>query len=201
LTNVAPSNPIENNIFSPLAYNIPKNKDFANRTIVPQSMQDRSPQYQYDEKTSEIAKKIGEITKLSPKQVDYIIKSYTGVIGQLGLPASIKSNYSKNTLNNLTQSTTSQFISDSAYSNQQLTDFYDNLGKLKTAAADKNFLGNIPSKTITNEEKLSNQFQKASKEITKLSKQATLTNDTNEQRVLRLKMIKLAMQANKSLDK
>lgn len=58
-TNFSPTNALENNILSPIL-NLRSNKDFADRAIVPQSMQELSPKYQYDEKTSEIGKKLGK---------------------------------------------------------------------------------------------------------------------------------------------
>lgn len=170
-TNFAPTNPVENNVFSPFTYNLPTNKDFAGRAIVPQGMvsDKRSPYLQYDEKTSEIAKKIGELTKdinggLSPKQIDYVIRSYTGVVGQMGLPLATKGN-------DPTKSITSQFKADPLYSNQTVTDFYDNIDMLKRTATDKNLNEKIPSKVVTKEERLSNRFADASKKISNLSKQ------------------------------
>lgn len=200
LTNFAPSNPIENNIAAPFIYNIPSNKDFAGRSIVPQNMQDRSPALQYDEKTSEIAKKIGELTNLSPKQIDYVIKSYTGVVGQLALPAATKSNYSSNTIDNLLMPITSQFTADPLYNNQSLQDFYDNMQKTKTVAVDKNFIGNIDSKTTTHEERLSSEFTKANKEISELSKQsfdAMQKGDMDTVKKLRQQIVNIAAETNK----
>jgi hypothetical protein len=162
--NFAPANPVENNIAAPLVYNIPSNRDFANRPIVPQYMLDgRSPRLQYDEKTSEIAKKIGDIANLSPKQVDYIIKSYTGIIGQIMLPANTKGQDKFKTIKY-------SFVADPLYSNQDITDFYDNYNKLKRMAADKNIKYDIPSDAVTMEESAKNAFAKASKAISDLKK-------------------------------
>lgn len=196
-TNFSPSNPIENNILAPLAINLKSNKDFANRTIVPQSMQDLSPKYQYDETTSEIGKKIGELANLSPKQVDYVINSYTGIIGDLLLPATTKNNKA-----GVKKAITTQFIADPLYSNQVLTDFYDNYDKYKTIAADKNFTENIPSKTLTREEKVKNSLAKTSKEISALNKQSRIAEragDMEKVRKLRQKMIELAEKANRNI--
>jgi hypothetical protein len=161
-TNFSPTNPFESNIVSP-ALSLKYNKDFANRDIVPQYMKNLSPELQYDEKTSELAKKIGEVAKLSPKEIDYIIKSYTGVIGQMGLPALTKGGSNLKPL-------TSQFTSDSAYSNQDVTDFYDNINKLTTVAADRNVNDNIPSKVVTPEERLRGIFTKQSQRMSMLRK-------------------------------
>lgn len=196
-TNFAPSNPIESNILSPVIYNIPKNKDFANRTIVPQGMQDLSPRYQYDEKTSEIAKKIGNLINYSPKKVDYLIKSYTGAVGQLGLPMVTKGG-------NPVKAVTSQFTADPMYSNNTIDSFYNNIDTLKQSAADKNFTEKIPSKVVTPEERLRNQFTKASTEMSKVRKQISLINSGNlpqdqkdtQTRSLQQKIIDLANKTN-----
>lgn len=197
-TNFSPTNIIENNILSPIL-NLKSNKDFANRTIVPQSMQALSPKYQYDEKTSEIAKKIGEKANISPKQIDYIIKSYTGVIGQLGLPATTKSNYNGNKKSNLLKPVTTQFIADPLYSNQTITDFYDNYDKAKRAAADKNFKENVSSKIVTSEEERRNGFANVSEILSAYSKaaaKASLEGNNDEARRIRAQMIQLAKYAN-----
>lgn len=201
LTNFAPANPFESNFFSPAVTNLPKNKDFANRSIVPENMKDRSPKNQYDETTSEIAKKIGEITGYSPKKVDYLIKSYTGIIGQLALPATTKSNYANGSpLGKITKPITTQFTADPLYSNNTMSDFYDNYDKLKVRAADKNFLGNIPSKKVTQEEALRNKFAKASKTISDLSKQsrqAEQSSNKDKVKELRRLMLKRAEETNR----
>jgi hypothetical protein len=204
-TNFAPANPVENSFFSPATYNLATNKDFANRSIVPQNMvQDkRSPKLQYDEKTSELAKWIGDKTNLSPKQIDYLIKSYTGVIGQVGLPAMTKSTYNKegNILQNIAKPITSQFTSDPVYSNQIVTDFYDNYDKLQRIASDKNIKENIPSKRITNEESIKNRFGKASDKISKINKQIMANQGNNELiKELRQQIIDIAKQTNDLLN-
>ena len=72
-TNIAPTNPIESGIIGPFV-GLKANKDFAGRTIVPQSMQDRSPHLQFDERTSELTKFIAEyaakaVTPLTPNGI------------------------------------------------------------------------------------------------------------------------------------
>jgi hypothetical protein len=198
-TNFSPTNPMENNILSPLAYNIPTNKDFAQRSIVPQGMimDNRSPYLQYDEKTSEIAKKIGELTKdinggVSPKQVDYIMKSYLGIIAQYGLPLNTKGS-------DPIKSLTTQFKADPIYSNQTLTDFYDNLDKSKRVAADKNIIGKIPSKLVTPEEKVKNILNKASLEISDINKEIRKLDQVADKakiEALRIKILNIAKNAN-----
>jgi len=201
-TNFSPSNPFENNIAAPLTFNIPANKDFANRAIVPQGMKmdGRSPKYQYDEKTSELAKKIGDIANLSPKQIDYVIRSYTGVIGQMGLPALTKTP-GQSTLQKALKPITSQFVSDPLYSNTATTEFYDNLDKLKQIATDKNISEKIPSKALTREEALRNKFNKASIAMSDINKQVRIESDAEKIKMLRKKMLEIANQTNQLMVK
>jgi len=201
-TNFSPTNPIENNILSPLASNIPKNKDFADRAIVPQAMvmDGRSPKYQYDETTSELAKKLGESTNISPKQIDYIIRSYTGVIGQMGLPALTNSpDVNQTPLKRALKPITQQFVADPLYSNSAVGDFYDNFDKLKQIAADKNISEKVPSKDVTKEEANRNAFNKASKQMSDINKAIKLEADKEKIRIYKQQVIDIAKKMNQSL--
>jgi uncharacterized protein YdaT len=157
-----------------LLYNIPTNKDFAGRSIVPMAMQTdkRSPYLQYDETTSEIGKGIANEARkynidLSPKQIDYIIKSYTGVLGQIGLPAATKGQ--GNPIQNVLAR---NFISDPLYSNDIQNNFYEVLDKATQQKTDNNILNNIPSDYVTPEEKRISALNKASQAMSDLRKQA-----------------------------
>jgi hypothetical protein len=121
------------------AFNLKSNKDFADRTIVPMAMQGRSPRYQYDDQTTEISKFLGDKFNISPKQLDYLIKAYTGVVGQLGLPATTKSTYNGDARKNISKPITTQFTADPLYSNEAVNEFYENKKKLDTANKDYKF--------------------------------------------------------------
>jgi hypothetical protein len=126
-------------IFSPITYNLVANKDFAGRPIVPGNLQGLSPKYQYDDSTSIISKSIGGALNISPKQIDYLIKSYSGIIGQLGLPLAGGSS-SKNPVE-------AAFIADKSYSNKASTEFYNNKNKYTTKYNDMKFKGENDPKT------------------------------------------------------
>ena len=170
-TNFSPANPIDSNFFAPATWNIATNKDFANRAIVPQSMvmDKRSPYLQYDEKTTSIAKAIGELSNkvveggVSPKQLDYLVKSYSGVLGQFGMPLVTPGGSPKKTLTN-------QFTADPTFSNQSTTDFYDKLDKLSAKAIDKNIIEKIPSKKLTPEENMKNSMNGVSSALSRGTK-------------------------------
>lgn len=179
-TNFSPSNPIENNIISPLAYYLPRNKDFANREIVPMSMTDegygdaRSKYLQYDDSTSELSKWLGNAMRktginngegLSPKQIDYIIDSYTGIIGDVLLPATTKGQ-------SPTQKVlTKPFTADKLYNNSIQSDFYEKFDEAKRVKSDNNLVNDIPSDWKTPEEKRLSVYTEASIEMSKLRKQ------------------------------
>ncbi|WP_206460430.1 LPD38 domain-containing protein [Anaerovorax sp. IOR16] len=179
-TNFSPSNPIENNILSPFVYYMPRNKDFANRAIVPTSMTNegygdaRSKYLQYDDATSEIGKWLGDEMRkigvnngegLSPKQIDYIIDSYTGIIGDLLLPATTKGDSPVNKV------LTRPFTADVLYNNNIQTDFYDKFEDAKRIKSDNNLINDIPKEWITPEEKRLSVYTKASLEMSELRKQ------------------------------
>lgn len=201
-TNFAPANPIDSNFFSPATWNIATNKDFAGRAIVPQSMimDKRSKYLQYDDKTSSIAKEIGKLSSnvidggLSPKQLDYLIKSYTGVIGQLGIPLTTPGGSPGKTIS-------SQFVSDPLFSNQATTDFYDKLDKLSSAATDKNIIDKIPSKKLTPEEDMRNSMNGISSALTRGTKLINSIQSSSDPqkddkiRTIKTKMLSLTSKA------
>jgi len=171
-TNFSPANPFDNGIYTPFT-NLKSNKDFADRPIVPQAMlmDKRSAYLQYDEKTTSIAKAIGELTTnipglpggLSPKQLDYLVKSYSGVVGQFGIPLAVPGGTPLKALK-------TQFSKDPLFSNQTTTDFYDKLDKLSASATDKNVIGKIPSKTLTPQENMRNSMNGVSAALSRGTK-------------------------------
>lgn len=183
-TNIAPANPIDSGLIAPVI-GLKSNKDFAGRTIVPQSMQDRSKHLQFDEKTSELTKYIAEYAnkvgiELSPKEMDYLIDSWTGVVGDFLLPATTKG---ANPLSPITN----KFTADPRYSNQTITDFYEKMEKAAQKATDKNLVEGLDSDTVTLEEKISSNYAKASKEmsaLTKVSARAGVETLTDEDKKL-----------------
>jgi hypothetical protein len=168
-TSFAPTNPIENNILSPLL-NLKSNENYYGANIVPQYMisDKRSKYLQYDERTSEITKLIAEYAHeagvdISPKMMDYLVDAYTGVIADFLLPATTAGA-------DVLESLGTQFIADPTYSNQNVVDFYDNYEEVQRIAADQKITGNVPSGTMTLEKKLESAMSVASGKISELSK-------------------------------
>ena len=103
--NIAPNNPITNNIFAPIV-EVATNKTWYDEDLTPYRLKDLPIPEQYDEKTDALSiwlsekmyympetkaqqwlsKKMTEnglvdMTKLSPKQINYLLNSYTGALG------------------------------------------------------------------------------------------------------------------------
>jgi hypothetical protein len=117
------------------------NQSFTGAPIVSQSLQDRSRPYQYDERTSAVAKQLGKSLDMSPQKVDYIIKAYGGDLARLVLPltSDLGQGNARNTL-------LKNFIVDPQFSNTLTDDFYDAKDKLNQAYADYNEAGaELPS--------------------------------------------------------
>lgn len=107
------------------------NKSFTGAPIVTQAVSDRSPENQYDEKTSAVAKKLGEVLKMSPMQVDYIIRSYGGDPARLLLPLT-----SEVGQGNVRNTVLKNFIVDPQYTTTLTDDFYTAKDKLNQAYHD-----------------------------------------------------------------
>lgn len=122
-------------VFAPAAA-IMSNKSFTGAPIVPKSIEGRNEQYQYDERTSAVAKKIGEYTKMSPVQVDYLIRAYGGDPARLILPltSDVGQGNVRNTL-------LKNFIVDPAFTNTLSNDFFNARTQLNKAHQDNQDLG------------------------------------------------------------
>jgi len=81
---VAPKNPFEDNLLTPAMEVRKENgRTWYGADIVPDNMKKLPDAEQYDENTTKVARKIGEITNKSPKRIDYLLKQYTGFTGTL----------------------------------------------------------------------------------------------------------------------
>jgi len=159
---VAPINPFESNLLSPIAQ-VASNKSWMGTPIVSQSLQNLSPGMQSDEKTTSLAKKLGESLNISPKKIDYLIKGYTGGIGQAVMP--------KLTPQAEQSILASKFQTDSVYSSKTGSDFYDTLDKKSIESADERIKKNLEKGTTTYTGLESRYLTSQSSEISDLYKQ------------------------------
>jgi hypothetical protein len=133
LSQTAPNNPLTNNIVSAVK-SISTNKDWNGNDIVPLRLSKLPPEQQYDEKSTELAKKIGQQFKISPKKIDYVLKQYSGGVGQIGMPLMTK--YAEE------NPIISKFTAEPTYYNKQVNNFYDTIEKLDIATKRKSDIKN-----------------------------------------------------------
>lgn len=185
-------------ILAPIG-DIRANKNFIGAPIVPGYMENLSPKLQYDENTSNPAKWIGDKLNISPKQADYLIRSYTGVIGQLGIPALSEGGSVKETL-------IRQVTADPVYSNDVVTKFYDKKKKLDTSASDAKYTG---GQAESQDEKFRKLYGKIGDTISdtrdkmrKIEKNPALTPEAKKEQLrgMQAAIVTMADIANKSTD-
>lgn len=139
------------NTFQPIVENTANYSFFKEQPIVKQSLENRSPKYQYDEYTSTVAKKIGSTLNVSPKKIDNLISGYFGNLGKdvatlLGLPFDAYENATsgKKKTYTTTNATLKKiplvkgFIA-SDYANPKLDKFYENKSQALTDYTDVKF--------------------------------------------------------------
>jgi hypothetical protein len=176
------------------------NKDFAGRPIVPGYLEGLSPELQYDEKTSAAAKAIGKSLKLSPKQIDYLFRSFTGVVGELGIPAMAQGT-GQSSGQRVGEVLKRSFTADPLYSNDVTNKFYEEKELLDKAAADYKATG-VKSKYYNPAKRqyYNRQAQRISnirKEIRKVNANPNLSYEEKEERTRRMQanMLKIAQKS------
>jgi hypothetical protein len=107
------------------------NQSFTGAPIVSKAVADRSTPYQYDERTSAVAKKLTEYTGMAPMKIDYLLRAYGGDPARLLLPLTSDAGGGnvKNTL-------LKNFIVDPAVTNTLTNDFYNSKDKIMQAYHD-----------------------------------------------------------------
>lgn len=144
-------------VISPIAA-VGANQSFTGAPIVPMRLQDNSPEFQYDEKTSEAAKWVGGKLGMAPLKVDYLLRSYGGDPARLLLPLNSEfgGGTPKNTL-------LKNFIVDPEFTNTLSNDFYAAKDSFTKAKNDnKDFDKALPSWYSEDLEKLLNSQAKGS---------------------------------------
>ena len=85
INQLAPNNPITDNIIAPIKQTI-DNKSWFGGDIVNTRLQNLPVAEQYDESTDELSKFLGKNLKISPKKINYVLDQYSGGIGDMILP-------------------------------------------------------------------------------------------------------------------
>lgn len=135
LTNLAPNNPVDNNILSPII-DVAQNKTWYGEDLVPTRLQDLPNAEQYDESTDSLSKWLGETFDVSPYKVNYLLDQYGGVLSDTFLPMFTPEAESGNNTaaGNLIAPLKDMFTTDSVMNNQNVSDFYDTKDELAKAA-------------------------------------------------------------------
>jgi hypothetical protein len=126
--NLAPNNPIENNIIAPIIQ-AATNKTWYGEDLVPTRLQDLPNGEQYDESTDAISKWLGENFNVSPYKLNYLLDQYSGGIGDVVLPMLTPEAESGDIA-----PVKDKFTADSIMNNQNVTDFYDLKDELAKSA-------------------------------------------------------------------
>lgn len=107
------------------------NQSFTGAPIVPKRLENRSPENQFDERTSAPAKWIGEKTGLAPLKVDYLLRAYGGDPARIILPltSDVGAGTTRNTL-------LRNFIVDPTFTNTLADDFYSAKERLTQTRTD-----------------------------------------------------------------
>ena len=135
VSNLAPNNPIEDNILAPIIQ-VKNNKTWYGEDLVPTRLQDLPAAEQYDESTDNLSKWLGEKLDISPVKINYLLDQYTGGVGDTILPMLTPEAESgdDSLLGNFLAPLKSKFTTDSVMNNQNVSDFYDTKDELTTAA-------------------------------------------------------------------
>lgn len=129
IANLAPNNPLENNIFSPIV-NVATNKTWYGSDLVPTRLQDEKPENQIKEDTDAFSTWLGQTMGWSPIKINYLLDQYGGGLADILLPH-ITPQAEENDF------FTDKFVKDATMKNGNPAKFYemrDSLDKSKTAS-------------------------------------------------------------------
>lgn len=100
------------------------NKDFKGTPIVSSALEDEPNKEQYNQKTSLLAKSIGQTFNWSPMKIDHLIDNYTGIIGKLNRSITADGFNPSNLYG-------ASFSADSAYSTDVFNRVYEQRDKMQ----------------------------------------------------------------------
>ena len=139
MNNIAPNNPIENNILAPI-FQAVNNEAWYGGDLVPSRLQDLPAEEQYDESTDSISKWLGENIGVSPYKINYLLDQYSGGLGDVFLPMLTPEAESGDDsfIGNLLAPWKKEMTTDSVLNNKNPGDFYDLRDELEVNANAKN---------------------------------------------------------------
>lgn len=158
MDNLAPNNPIDNNIVSPIIQAV-TNTSWYGEDIVPGRLQDKPKEEQYDETTDKFSKWLGEKLKISPYKINYLLDQYGGGISDVVLPA-----LTPQAENNMMED---KFTTDSVMKSKYPGDFFEKSDEINVKAnSDKaTDLDKVKSKYLTQTSEEMNKLYKEKRKI------------------------------------
>ena len=183
VSNLAPNNPLDNNIIAPIKQVI-ENKTWYGEDLVPTRLQDVPDAEQYDESTDAISKWLGEKLNYSPYKINYLLDQYSGGLGDVVLPMlTPKAESGDNSMIGfLGAPMRDKFSTDSVFNNQNTADFYNVSDELKV---------NANSSNATDEDVLkSKYFNSISTEISDLYKEKREIQNSNLSDAVKYKQVR-----------
>lgn len=150
LTNLAPNNPIDNNILSPITQ-VANNKTWYGEDLVPTRLQDLPANEQYDESTDTFSKWLGEKINVSPMKINYLLNQYSGGVGDVVLPMITPkaTNDAESLGDYLIAPFKDKFTTNATMNNKNVGELFDTSEKLTTKAK---------SSKATDEDVLKNKY-------------------------------------------
>lgn len=120
INQIAPNNPLEDNILAPIIQ-VKNNKTWYGSDLVPQRLRNELPKNQYDEKTDNFSRYLGEKLNISPIKINYLLDQYSGGLGDVLLPM-ITPESKENVL-------VDKFTTNSVLKNKNVSKFFDTIEK------------------------------------------------------------------------
>lgn len=145
--NVAPNNPLDNNVISPIIQ-VVTNTSWYGEDIVPSRLQDKPKAEQYDETTDSFSIWLGNKLNISPYKINYLLDQYGGGVSDVVLPM-----FTKQAENNVVED---KFTTDSVMKSKYPGEFYDKLDEITTAgnsdkASDNDILASKYASSVSEE--------------------------------------------------
>lgn len=158
INQLAPNNPITDNIIAPIKQTI-DNKSWFGGDIVNTRLQNLPVAEQYDESTDELSKFLGKNLKISPKKINYVLDQYSGGIGDMILPM-----MTPQAENNILED---KFTTDSVMKNKNVSEYYSKTEELEKTQNSLNATDEdkIKYKYFTNESTEMSDLYKQKREI------------------------------------
>lgn len=145
--NMAPNNPREDNLFAPIKQ-VSEGKTWYDDDLIPRRLKNLPKTQQFDEKTDALSIKLSNLlvrmgmdeeNVLSPKEINYLLDQYSGVLGDTLLPFSTPKAESPNDdlISKIGAPLRDIFTTDSVLNNRVTGDFYEALEAAEAKAAEK----------------------------------------------------------------